>query len=517
MIDIDELEKVAFEAGLQKIALRCRWDLFFLAKHVLGYDLMEEDVHGDLCLSVRALLPSLPPDVTLPPATGETLGLTDQFNPAFKNLLALMPRGTFKTSVLTIGFALQYVLNDPNCRILLDSETFGKSKAFLMELKGHLEHNEKFRAVFHAIHGCFPDDKKKSELWSDSQLVLACRTRWRKEPTVSCAGVDVTKNGMHYDLIIGDDLHSEKNVTTKEQIDQVIQHYKLLLSLLDPGMALVIIGTRWDYNDLYQHILDNERYRFNILIRRAIKDDGSLLFPSRLTRDFLENTKRTQGSYIFSCQYLNEPVDDESATFKRSQIVRRDWETIKDRPINWYLSIDPSYEGEYSDFAAFVIAGMDYQRDLFVRHVLRQKMTYGQIITTMFELYYKFRVKRIFLETIAAQKSIMVEINNEMKRRGDWLPLEEIKYREKSKEERIRGLAPAHEFGHIFYSKECPQLDDLEYELLHFPRGKHDDMIDALATIAEFATPPSAKQKDPDTIRRKKRVLYKPRSPITGV
>jgi hypothetical protein len=69
------------------------------------------------------------------------------------------------------------------------------------------------------------------------------------------SGIDKSINGMHYDYIIGDDLHSEKNVTNAEQIQQVVDHWKLLYSLLDPGKVLIIIGTRWHFVDLYQEIL----------------------------------------------------------------------------------------------------------------------------------------------------------------------------------------------------------------------------------------------------------------------
>lgn len=505
------------QVALASIALKCKWDLFYLAKYILGYELMEESVHGDLCRYVESLY-TAHNDEWVPPDETQGLGMEDQFRNGNSNLLLLMPRGTFKSSVVTIGYALQFILHDPNCRILIDSETFSKAKAFLMEIKGHLEGNEKYREVFKAIHGKYPDERKKKDmLWTDSQVNLACRTRQRKEPTFSCAGIDVTKNGMHYDLIICDDLHSEKNVTNKDQIDQVIDHWKLAYSLLDPGCPMIIIGTRWDYNDLYQHILDNERETFNILIRRAIGHDGTLLFPSRLTLEFLEDVKKKQGSRIFSAQYLNEPVDDESATFKRKDIVRREWDLVKDRPINWYLSIDPSYEGEYSDYAALVIAGMDFQRDLYVRHVTRKKMTYADIIQEAFALYTRFQPKMVLLETIATQKSIMYELNNEMKRRNAWLPLHEINHRTQKKEERIRALAPFYEFGHIFHIKECSQIDDLEYELIHFPRGKHDDVVDALASVLEFAAPPSAgKMANPDRVRHRY-MAYKPRSPITGV
>lgn len=411
------------------------------------------------------------------------------------------------------------ILNDPDVRILIDSETFAKAKAFMAEIKGHLEGNIMFREIFKTLYNVYPDAKKRDDLWSDSQLNVAARKRTRKEPTISCGGVDVTKNGMHYDLIIMDDLMSENNVTTKEQIEKVVNHYKLAYSLLDPNCPLIVIGTRWDYNDVYQYILDNEANNFNIMVRKAYNPDGSLFFPERLTQEFLERVKATQGSYIFSCQYLNEPVDDESATFKKSTMIRKSWSEVQGMPMNWYLSVDPSYEGPYSDYAALVIAGMNHQRDIYVRHVLRAKMTYSDIIENIFDLYNRFQPRTVLIETIAAQKSIQYELVNEQRRRGTWLPITEIRSRTKSKEERIRALAPFYEFGHIYHIKESPQIEELEYELIHFPKGTHDDVIDALASVLEVARPAGNVDR---VMRREKHkraydVLTKPRSPLTGV
>lgn len=515
------------EAALIKIAQRCRWDLFYLAKYILHYELLEEDVHEDVCKYAESLYLAHPPEWTSPEEKVGT-GLEDQFHGGNTNLLLLLPRGTFKTSLITISFAIQQTLNDPNIRILLDSETFSKSKAFLAEIKGHYEGNDELREVFRVIHGMYPNQGRKKEfLWTDSQLNLACRNRPRKEPTLSCAGIDVTKNGMHYDLILFDDLHSENNVTNKEQIDKVKDHWRLSYSLLDPGKPMVVIGTRWHFDDLYQLILDEHRDEFNILVRRAIRDDGSLLFPSRLPLKFLNSVKAKQGSAHFSRQYQNEPIDDETATFKHKDMHRRKWTEVRDIPMNWCLAIDPSYKGEYSDYAAFVLMGMDYQRNLYVRHVTRAKYTYSDIINETFRIYTLFtsqglNIKTIAIETIGAQKSIMYEFTNEQKRRGTWLPIKEVSMRTISKEERIRGLAPFYEYGHVFHISECPQLDELEYELLKFPSGKHDDVIDAAATTLDFLSAPNAKasqyrDKDSDDPRSPRRTAYKPRSAITGV
>lgn len=509
------------QTALIQIAQRCRWDLFYLAKYILHYDLLEEHVHEDVCKYAESLYVAHP-ETWIPPEDKSGVGLEDQFKGGNTNLLLLLPRGTFKTSLITISYAIQQTLHDPNVRVLIDSETFSKSKAFLAEIKGHMESNEEFREIFKTIHGVFPNEGRKRELlWSDSQINLACRNKPRKEPTFSCAGIDVTKNGMHYDLAICDDLHSEQNVTNKEQIDKVKDHWRLIYSLLDPGKPLIVIGTRWHFDDLYQLILDEHREEFNILVRRAILEDGTAFFANRLPLSVLDSIKQKQGSAHFSKQYQNEPIDDETATFKHRDMHRKKWDEIKDIPINWGIAVDPSEKGEYSDYAAFVVGGMDYQRNLYIRHITRQKMTYSEIINETFRLYTLFLPKQIAIETVFQQKTIMHEMVNEQKRRGTWLPIQEITKRDKSKEERIKALAPFYEFGHIWHIAECPQLDELEYELLKFPYGKHDDVIDAAATLLEFLSPPNPKARQmkdsyPDDPRSTRRSLYKPRSKVTG-
>lgn len=506
----------ARQLAIQKIALRCKTDLYFLAKEILNYTKMEPHVHQELCNYTTSILTN-PPELPHNP----------DFDPRKNLLLLLMPRGTFKSSVVTVSHTLQQILCEPNIRILIDSETFSKSKAFLREIQDHLMTNEKYREVFKAIHGMFPfETRTKAKLWTDSEIILPCRTRPLKEPTVSCAGIDVTKNGMHYDLIICDDLHSETNVTNKEQIQKVIDHYKLAFSLLDPGKPMIVIGTRWHELDLYGHIIDFEQEDFNILKKSAYNPDGSLFFPEVLSEQELDKIRRRQGPSIFSKQYLNEPVSDENATFKREMIVRKHWDEVKDRPMNWYLSIDPSYtdprsSGNYSDFVGMILVGMDYQRDLYVRHIVRKKMTYSETIDEIFRIYTaeQFRdIKnmKILLEVIGT-KSLSYELANEQKRRNTWLPIHEIKSRKENKEERIRGLAPFYEYGHVYHIRECPQIEELEMELLQFPSGRHDDIIDPFATVLEVASPPTGKTANYEERRKHKRVNYKPRSSITGV
>lgn len=62
--------------------------------------------------------------------------------------------------------------------------------------------------------------------------------------------------------------------------------------------------------------------------------------------------------------------------------------------------------------------------------------------------------------------------------------VEELKDLGRSKNIRIEGLVPRFEVGTIFMKRE---MSDLVDELTTFPKGIHDDLIDALAYQLELA------------------------------
>lgn len=542
--------KQAEELALMQIAERCKTDLYFLCKYVLGYDIIEPKTHGPLCAATRPLMlwkdkerarslqyPSdfgreedegLPTDEERDAfyksiekfIPGDTYSVADKQSLSLHQLLALMPRGTLKTSIITIGMTMQFFLNYSEERVLIDSETVTKANGFLGEIKGHFEGNELYRKLFYITWGVLPEPKNKSARWSNSALDLGHRKKARKEPSVDTAGVDQTKNGMHYDLIIFDDLHSEINTGTKEQIEKVITHFKLAYSLLDPGCPVVVVGTRWTYTDLYQYIIDERQDSFNFITRSARATDGELLYPSRLTDEFLAEQRKGQGSYIFSCQYMNDPVDSETAKFRREWFQTKAWAEVEGIPINWYLTIDPGGDGDTSDFAAFVLSGMDYQGNLYVRRILKAKMSNARIVMTTFELFNKYVPKMIVVETLASQgKSIEYTYKEKMRELGIWLPIRYISGRNKPKTERIEALAPKYEFGQVFHIKECPQIGELEDELVHFPKAKNDDVSDAFATVLEVASAPARHQVSHEKSAQRRALLKKlntPRSPMIG-
>lgn len=555
-MNIDLVKAQAEKLGRQLIAERCKVDLYYLCKYVLGMEeVLDPKVHGPLCQSMRPLLfyknpqeyyeheyPSdwgreeeqgLPTEKEkaeflewqklFEPTVGDAHTVADKLDPEIAALLALMPRGTLKSSIITIGFTLQWFLNFPEDRVLIDSEVFTKSTGFLTEIKGHAVTNQKYRDIFYTIHGVFPDANKRHDKWSDREVNFACRTKARKEPSIDCAGIDVTKNGFHYDLVIMDDLHSEKNTKSVEQIDQVKEHFRLVYSLLDPGKPKVVVGTRWDYADLYQMIIDDLQEEFNFMTRSALGPDDELFYPKRLNHKELATFRKIQKAFIFSCQYLNNPVDDQNAEFQRSYFKYCTLAEAKAKGLYLYGMVDPTEGGEHADFAGIVVGGMDSHGELYFVHGIRRKMKKSEIFKLMYALQDQYpEIKGWSLE-VAAQPAIMSSFKqfqlDKIKQGKRPLNVTYLKSRPKSKEDRIRGLVPYYELGRAWHVTNANDLDKLETELVKFPKAPNDDISDAWADILQIGKPSSGAVMDPEKEEKRKaklRKLNKPRSPMVG-
>jgi len=278
--------------------------LFYFDKEVLGYKDMEEDTHLQLCEFVN----------------DRYTETEDGRGKPFK--LILMPRGSFKTSIVTIGFTIQLLILNPNIRVLIANERFDNAKGFLLELKGHLENNELFRGMYGDLVG------KKT--WTSEEITVSTRTKNLKEPSVSTAGIGVVKVGMHYDIIIMDDLVSQENITTRDQMNKVVNFYRLALSLLNPGGRIIVIGTRWHFNDLYNFLLEEEKHRFDYFIRSAYNPDKTLFFPQILSKEFLDNQRKSQLGYIFACNPAEAPILMSDMSFKKIEDV-----SVGDSVVGW--------------------------------------------------------------------------------------------------------------------------------------------------------------------------------------
>jgi hypothetical protein len=195
--------------------------LFNFCKFVLGFSDVTKDTHGDILNSLQR---------------------------HSKRKLIVMPRGCLKSTLACVGYPIWLLINDPNHRILIDSELYTNSTTFIREIKAHLE-SPKLTNLF----GQF-----KGPVWNSDEIIIQQRTRNYKEASIIAGGVGTTRVGQHHSVIIGDDYNSHNNTNSVENAEKVIDHYRRNISILEPDGTYVIIGTRYHTMDVIAHILDNE-------------------------------------------------------------------------------------------------------------------------------------------------------------------------------------------------------------------------------------------------------------------
>ena len=278
----------------EALRLRARTDLFWLAKEVLGYQLVER-VHLPVCEFFIHKDPAKP----------------IQEQDTVKERLLLDPRGHFKTT-LDICDIIQWLLCFPNIRILIMSGTLTLAKRMLWEAKEHFRSNQTLRDLFpeYAI-------PIRGDFGTQDEFTVTARTATHlREPSVSISTIEAVKASSHYDVIKCDDLVHEGNIGTPDQVEKTIIAFNYTTPLLEPYGYRDTIGTRYDHSDLYGWIIDNNEKGDTKVFQRTVHVSGDwnkpdslieLLFPERFGLEWLEK-QRKRDPYIFSCFPADSPV-----------------------------------------------------------------------------------------------------------------------------------------------------------------------------------------------------------------
>ena len=241
-----------------------------------------------------------------------------------KKLLILLPRGTFKSSIVTVGFSLWRIGIDPDVRINISNAVYPLAVSFLSQIKKHIQSNQKFKEVFGELY-------TPSEQWREDRISVSKDKLVNKEPTIWAFGAGASSTGSHFNVALLDDLVARETIGTKEQIEKTKNYYRDVLDLVDPmpggHRPVIVIGTTWHWDDLYSWILDKRNDLlddFEVLRLPAYTGEwgkGELLFQTMLDWKALEKQKKHQGNYHFSAQYLLNPVPEENQTFKYHKIT----------------------------------------------------------------------------------------------------------------------------------------------------------------------------------------------------
>lgn len=447
---------------------RARTDLFWFAKNVLGYDL-SESVHGVVCRRFFIAKDRRVPFAAQHPK---------------HNRLLLDPRGHFKTT-LDIADAIQWVLNFPDVRILFMSGTQELATRMVLEAASHFQQNPRMRTLFPEFCG---DDLGNSE-----EFTIPCRSRVRREPTISMTTTGSVKAGSHFDIIKYDDVVHEHNVGTPKQLQQTSEEYDYTFPLLDPGGYRDVIGTRYSPDDLYGRILQ-QPLGWVFLVRRACKIDADgrpadpVLFAERFTVELLREYQALN-PWQFSCQYLNEPRVESLYPITQDALTAHTVPAAKVPRGTAYAAWDLAFsQNSASDYSACVVVRADRRGRLFVVDAVRGRWSPFDLVLRFYDMYLKWRPARIAIEKAAGSELLSPGLAAYGAEHGLTPTIDWVKP-QGPKSSRILALDPLLREERLWFAAEISEYNQLCAELTSVsPKSlpRHDDLADALALAARY-------------------------------
>jgi predicted phage terminase large subunit-like protein len=479
------------------------------------------------------------------PQTNETALQKLKFNKEEKGAglrrLVLMPRGHLKSTIGTVLYTLWRIYRNPDIRILVACNLQNLAFSFIRELRSYLERKELESVWNNRPHiegpllpaldkrnqmrntNDYTEAQDKKVIWNNTAIQVN-RIGSYKEPTVFATSVGTTVTGMHYDLIILDDLIDFKNIeseTKKNQIEEWIADVESVLnppevvelgassfSFLDTvGGEILVNGTRYSIDDYYGRILENQHDWHYIVFQRSIYKNGvdaseGYLWPERYNDEVVANLQKRLSPRRFASQYLNKVFDKDNALFDVSQIrvvpsscfftyagscYFRHQDNSRLDKVFPVIAVDPAFStSKTADYCAILAGFKLIDGTLVVQDATIGRLSANEVVEAIKNMALAFQSFRVFFEENGVGKLLGDLLKNE-KAFVNGRPLVAFgHYEQRIKDSKIQGVLELPiASGKIWISEKVRNNEEIWKELSLYPITKHDDFLDALVTLWE--------------------------------
>lgn len=208
----------------------------------------------------------------------------------------------------------------------------------------------------------------------------------------------------------------------------------------------------------------------------------------------VDAAKRTLSTFAFKQEY--EASFDNAG----SDVFKAEWwkEGPKPKHGDFIVAIDlagfedvaaanASAAKKRLDETAIAIVKIDEQNEWFVEDILHFRKTVDATAAEIFRVIAEYQPKSIGIERGIARKAVIGPLTALMRQYNKWCHIEELTHGNKNKADRIVwALQGRMEHGRVRFN-ENKNWDEFKDQLLMFPTaGVHDDMVDALAYVAQL-------------------------------
>lgn len=408
--------------------------------------------------------------------------LTNIYKRGNQKLIINLPPRHGKSELITKVFPFWWLLNRPDSRIIISAYNSSLAELFGRELL----------RIFKSHAGRYGLELNQSQK-SKSEFVT------NRNGSITAVGVGGSLTGKGADLIIVDDpIKNDAEANSKVARDKIYEWFNAtLLTRLEPNGSVILVMTRWHEDDLAGRLLKKDKWDSIILPAIAQDNDqlgrikGDPLWTERYNKEKLLDIKEDIGSYWFSGLYQQAPTPADGGLFRRSsfkyfelvdQIATSKDFTISLEDINTFFACDLAIStNEKADYTVVLIFALDNNKNILIIDVYREKIIPSKHTDIILELYRKYRPTLVGIETVQYQSSLFHNLND------IGLPVVKL-IPKKDKVTRALPLAAKLESGKVFFNRSIPCISDMENELLNFPNGTHDDIVDTLSYAVEMCS-----------------------------
>lgn len=298
------------------------------------------------------------------------------------------------------------------------------------------------------------------------------------------------------DCLILDDFETNKTKDSEAYTAQVAGHISEAQSGMDAkGVVLYLGNYITEYGNvaaLFKRAENDPRLK----VRRVdLITDGKPSWPEKYSLEAeadkvsISDIRRKLGSQVFDAEMMNNPINVGTQEFQRPWFRYRSITDVLKMNTRKFATIDPAFtKKETSDWTGVTKNYVD-KDDNWHFDSQHYKINSNDIIGMIFTLHGE-GFEKIGIEEGAFSEMIEPFFVKECQTRRVYPYIVPLKHQGTMKETRIRSLIPRYEQGKIFHIEG--RCQDLESELLRFPKGKNDDIADSAAyqnKVAEVYIP----------------------------
>jgi predicted phage terminase large subunit-like protein len=438
------------------------------------------------------------------------------------------PRGHAKSTAVTMGYGLATLLFRERKFMLLVSDTESQSALFLGAIKQQLQENETLIEMF----GIKKNEKGLVQFIKETETDIIVELNDGHRFRIIAKGAEqklrgLLWNGSRPDIILCDDMENDEAVANKERRTKMRRwFYGALLPCRSDNGIIRMVGTILHMDSLLESLMPRDgdkktytdglrTYSVGRALWKAVKykahnpDYSKILWPEKKSAEELKALKeeyiRMGMPDVYSQEYLNVPLDETNAYFKPVDFVPLSEDDTKAK-LNYYITADLAIsQSQQADYSVFMVAGVDENKRIQVRDVIRQRLDGQEIVQTIIALQRIYSPEAFGIEDMQVSKSIGPFLREEMFKSNTFVNLVPLKHGGKDKIARARSIQARMRAKGVKFDKKADWYQTLEDECLRFPRDKHDDQVDCLAYLGlmldKLIEAPTREEMDEDEYR----------------